>query len=111
LGQPPGYEVAQAKGIGAAVRYGQQRRTEVVSAIVAAQHSMSDSSQKLHQAVIDLVARAQQRWEQPPTPALPEAVVAQARHRRGARRDPAGPEIVRSPAGHPDPAASRPGQR
>jgi uncharacterized protein YaaN involved in tellurite resistance len=70
---------AQAKGIEAAVRYGQQRRIEVVSAIVAAQHSMSDSSQKLNQAVTDLVARAQRPLEQPPAPALPEAVVAQAR--------------------------------
>ena len=70
---------AQAKGIEDAVRYGQQRRAEVVTAIVTAQESMSQSSTKLNAAVVDLVAKARQPLELPAVPELPPAVVAQAR--------------------------------
>lgn len=70
---------AQAKGIEDAVRYGQQARADVVTAIVAAQESMSASSQQLSRNVIDLVTRAQQPLALPATPALPESVLQQAR--------------------------------
>jgi uncharacterized protein YaaN involved in tellurite resistance len=70
---------AQAKGIEEAVRYGQQRRAEVVTAIVTAQESMSESSQRLNKTVVALVANAQKPLELPAAPALPAALVEQAR--------------------------------
>jgi uncharacterized protein YaaN involved in tellurite resistance len=70
---------AQAKGIEDAVRYGQQRRAEVVTAIVAAQESMSSSSQRLNKTVVELVAKAQKPLELPAAPPIPAAVAEQAR--------------------------------
>ncbi|MBB5867938.1 uncharacterized protein YaaN involved in tellurite resistance [Allocatelliglobosispora scoriae] len=69
---------AQAKGIEDAVRYGEQRRAEVVNAIVTAQESMSQSSQRLSRTVVELVSKAQQRMELPAAPALPASVLEQA---------------------------------
>jgi len=70
---------AQAKGIEDAVRYGQQRRAEVVTAIVTAQQSMSESATRLNKTVVELVAKAQQPLELPAPPELPAAVLEQAR--------------------------------
>ena len=70
---------AQAKGIEEAVKYGQQRRAEVVTAIVTAQESMSLSSQRLNRTVVELVAQAQRPLELPAAPAIPAAVAEQAR--------------------------------
>ena len=69
---------AQAKGIEDAVRYGQQRRAEVVTAIVTAQESMSASSQRLNKAVVELVAKAQRPLELPAPPPMPAAVAEHA---------------------------------
>lgn len=69
---------AQAKGIEDAVRYGEQRRAEVVSAIVTAQESMSQSSQRLSRTVVELVAKAQQPLELPAGPAIPASVLEHA---------------------------------
>ncbi|MDI1465843.1 toxic anion resistance protein [Catellatospora sp. KI3] len=69
---------AQAKGIEDAVRFGQQARAEVVSAIVTAQESMSASSQQLSRNVVDLVTRAGKPLELPAAPALPASVLEQA---------------------------------
>ncbi|MBV1855244.1 toxic anion resistance protein [Catellatospora tritici] len=69
---------AQAKGIEEAVRFGQQARAEVVSAIVTAQESMSASSQQLSRNVVDLVTRAGKPLELPAGPALPASVLEQA---------------------------------
>lgn len=66
---------AQAKGIEDAVRYGQQRRAEVVTAIVTAQESMGQSAQRLNRTVVELVTQARKPLELPPAPALPAAVV------------------------------------
>jgi uncharacterized protein YaaN involved in tellurite resistance len=69
---------AQARGLEEAVRYGQQRRAEVVGAIVTANQSMSESSQRLSRTVVDLVTRAQQPVALPAGPPLPAAVLEQA---------------------------------
>jgi uncharacterized protein YaaN involved in tellurite resistance len=70
---------AQAKGIEDAVRYGQERRAEVVTAIVTAQESMSASSQKLNKAVVELVTQARKPLELPAAPAIPAAVLDAAK--------------------------------
>jgi uncharacterized protein YaaN involved in tellurite resistance len=70
---------AQAKGIEDAVTYGQQRRAEVVTAIVTAQESMSASSQRLNKTVVELFAKAQKPLELPAVPTLPPVVAEQAR--------------------------------
>jgi uncharacterized protein YaaN involved in tellurite resistance len=69
----------QARGIEEAVKYGQQRRTEVVTAIVTAQESMSQTAQHLNQTVIELVSRARQPLELPPAPEVPASVLEQSR--------------------------------
>ncbi|WP_034591944.1 toxic anion resistance protein [Hamadaea tsunoensis] len=69
---------AQAKGIEDAVRFGQQARNEVVTAIVTAQESMSASSQQLSRNVVDLVTKARQPLALPPAPQLPASVLEQA---------------------------------
>jgi hypothetical protein len=69
---------AQAKGIEDAVRFGQQARADVVTAIVVAQESMSASYQQLSRNVIDLVTRAQQPIALPAAAALPASVLEQA---------------------------------
>ncbi len=69
---------AQAKGIEEAVRFGQQARAEVVSAIVTAQESMSASSQRLSHSVVELVTKARKPIELPAGPELPESVIENA---------------------------------
>jgi uncharacterized protein YaaN involved in tellurite resistance len=69
---------AQAKGIEDAVRFGEAARSEVVTAIVTAQESMSASTQKLSQSVVDLVTKARKPLELPPAPEIPASVLAQA---------------------------------
>jgi uncharacterized protein YaaN involved in tellurite resistance len=70
---------AQAKGIEEAVKYGERRRAEVVTAIVTARDSMSESTQRLNATVLELVAKAQEPVQLPAAPALPEAIAVQAR--------------------------------
>jgi uncharacterized protein YaaN involved in tellurite resistance len=77
---------AQAQGIEEAVKYGEQRRAEVVTAIVAARDSMSESSQRLNATVLELVAKAQKPLQLPAAPALPESVAV---HARGVAKVPA----------------------
>jgi uncharacterized protein YaaN involved in tellurite resistance len=67
---------AQARGIEEAVRYGQQARAEVVTAIVTAQESLSDSSQRLSKTVVELVTKAKKPLELPPAPQIPASVLA-----------------------------------
>ncbi|MFI2664380.1 toxic anion resistance protein [Micromonospora carbonacea] len=69
---------AQARGIEDAVRHGQQARAEVVGAIVTANRSMSESSQRLSRTVVELVTRAKTPLALPPGPQLPAAVLDQA---------------------------------
>ncbi|SBT55015.1 toxic anion resistance protein [Micromonospora narathiwatensis] len=69
---------AQARGLEEAVRYGQQKRAEVVTAIVTANQSMSESSQRLSRTVVDLVTRAKEPVALPAGPQLPAAVLEQA---------------------------------
>jgi uncharacterized protein YaaN involved in tellurite resistance len=69
---------AQAKGIEEAVRFGQQARAEVVTAIVTAQESMSASAQHLNKSVVELVTRARKPLELPPSPELPASVTEHA---------------------------------
>jgi uncharacterized protein YaaN involved in tellurite resistance len=69
---------AQAKGIEEAVRFGQQARAEVVTAIVTAQESMSASAQQLNKSVVELVTRARKPLELPPAPQLPASVTEHA---------------------------------
>jgi uncharacterized protein YaaN involved in tellurite resistance len=69
---------AQARGIEEAVRYGQQKRAEVVTAIVTANESMSASAQRLSGTVMELVAKAKEPLALPPGPQLPAAVLDQA---------------------------------
>ena len=78
---------AQARGIEEAVRYGQQMRTGVVTAIVTAQESMSTSSQRLSRTVVDLVARAQQPLELPAAPVIPASIIEHAPTRATVRTD------------------------
>ncbi|WP_326558889.1 toxic anion resistance protein [Micromonospora sp. NBC_01796] len=61
---------AQARGIEEAVRYGQEKRAEVASAIVEANESMSASAQRLSRIVVDLVAKARDPLVLPATPDL-----------------------------------------
>jgi hypothetical protein len=56
----------------------QQARTEVVTAIVTAQESMSASSQQLSRSVVDLVTRTQQPLALPAAPVLPACVLEYA---------------------------------
>ena len=70
---------APAKGIEDAVRYGQQARAVVVTAIVTAQESMSASSQHLSRTVVELVAKTRTPLALPEAPALSQSVTAQAR--------------------------------
>ena len=68
----------QARGIEEAVRYGQAKRTEVVTAIVVANDSLSHSAQRLSRTVVELVAKAKEPVALPAAPDLPAAVLAQA---------------------------------
>ncbi|GAA1844355.1 toxic anion resistance protein [Asanoa iriomotensis] len=69
---------AQARGIEEAVRYGQAKRAEVVTAIVTANESMSQSAQQLSRTVVELVARAKEPVALPAGPQLPAAILQQA---------------------------------
>ncbi len=69
---------AQARGIEEAVRYGQRKRAEVVGAIVTANQSMSESSERLSRTVVDLITRAKDPVALPGGPQLPAAVLEQA---------------------------------
>jgi uncharacterized protein YaaN involved in tellurite resistance len=68
----------QARGIEEAVKFGQQARAEVVTAIVTAQESMSATSQRLSATVVELVAKARQPLALPPAPELPASVLENA---------------------------------
>ncbi|MEV6814970.1 toxic anion resistance protein [Micromonospora sp. NPDC051296] len=69
---------AQARGIEEAVRYGQQKRAEVVTAIVSANQSMTQSANRLSQTVVELVTRAKEPLALPAGPQLPASVLEQA---------------------------------
>lgn len=69
---------AQARGIEEAVRYGRQKRAEVVTAIATAGESMSQSSQRLSRTVTELVARAKEPVALPTGPQLPASLLEQA---------------------------------
>ncbi|MFF5171514.1 toxic anion resistance protein [Micromonospora sp. NPDC000089] len=69
---------AQARGIEDAVRYGQQARAEVVGAIVTANRSMSESSERLSRTVVELVTRAKAPLALPAGPQLPASILDQA---------------------------------
>jgi uncharacterized protein YaaN involved in tellurite resistance len=68
----------QARGIEEAVKFGQQARAEVVTAIVTAQESMSATSQRLSKTVFELVAKAREPLALPPGPELPASVLDHA---------------------------------
>ena len=68
----------QAKGIEEAVRFGQQARAEVVTAIVTAQESMSATSQRLSNTVVELVTKARDPIALPAGPQLPAAIMDHA---------------------------------
>ncbi|GIF76470.1 hypothetical protein [Asanoa siamensis] len=70
---------AQARGVEEAVRYGQAARAEVVTAIVTANESMSQSAAQLSRTVVELVARAKEPVALPAGPELPAAILQQAR--------------------------------
>ncbi|WP_432971219.1 toxic anion resistance protein [Dactylosporangium sp. CA-233914] len=69
---------AQARGIEDAVKFGQQKRAEVVTAIVTANESMSQTSQRLSKTVVELVSRAKEPLALPAGPQLPASVLEQA---------------------------------
>lgn len=70
---------AQARGIEDAVRYGQAKRAEVVTAIVTANESMSQSAQQLSRTVVELVAKAKEApLALPAGPEIPVSVLEQA---------------------------------
>lgn len=69
---------AQATGIEEALRYGEQARGEVVSAIVSAQGSIAQTQQRLSQTVVELVGRAEKPMALPAAPDLPEVVLEMA---------------------------------
>lgn len=68
----------QAESMIEAVKYGHQAREEVVAAIITAQHSISQSSDKLAGTVVELVTKAEQPLDLPAMPELPDAVAAQS---------------------------------
>ncbi|MFY1636023.1 toxic anion resistance protein [Solwaraspora sp. WMMB335] len=68
---------AQARGIEEAVKYGQQKRAEVVTAIVTANESMSQTSQRLSKTVVELISRAKAPLALPAGPQLPASILDQ----------------------------------
>jgi len=68
----------QAEGMIEALKYGTQARQEVVNALIAAQHSITQSSDRLATTVVQLVGRAEEPLEMPAMPSLPAAVLTQA---------------------------------
>lgn len=68
----------QAESMIEAVKYGHQAREEVVAAIITAQQSISQSSDKLAGTVVELVTKAERPLDLPAMPELPESVSAQS---------------------------------
>lgn len=67
----------QATGLEDAVRYGESARQEVVAATLVAQSSIARTSADLDKTAAELVVKSANKVELPPTPHLPEAVMAQ----------------------------------
>ncbi len=68
----------QADAMIEAVEYGHQARQEVVDALLTAQASIAQSSERLSGTVVELMKAADKpELELPAVPALPEAVAAQ----------------------------------
>ncbi len=68
----------QAESIIDAVKFGHQARQDVVNAIITAQHSMTDSSEKMTSTVVQLVTQAEEPLALPGMPELPDVVLQQA---------------------------------
>ncbi|WOQ17956.1 toxic anion resistance protein [Raineyella sp. W15-4] len=68
----------QAESMIDAVKYGHQARQDVVNALIAAQHSISQSSDKLAGTVAELVTKAEEPLALPAIPQLPDAVLEQS---------------------------------
>lgn len=68
----------QADAMISAITYGRKAREEVVGALLAAQASISASTDKLSNTVAELVGKAEQPLELPAVPDLPAEVVALA---------------------------------
>lgn len=68
----------QADSMIQALEYGRGARQEVVNALLTAQHSITQSSDKLSQAVVELTRRADHPVELPAPPRLPEAISVHA---------------------------------
>lgn len=68
----------QADSMIKALEYGRGARQEVVDALLTAQASISQSSQKLSTAVVELARRADDPLELPAMPVIPAAITAQA---------------------------------
>jgi len=68
----------QAESMIQALEYGRGARQEVVDALLTAQASISQSSNKLSNAVVELTKRADDPLELPAIPDIPAAITAQA---------------------------------
>ena len=68
----------QAESMIKALEYGRGARQEVVDALLTAQASISQSSSKLSNAVVELTKRADDPLELPAIPDIPAAITAQA---------------------------------
>ena len=68
----------QAESMIQALDYGRGARQEVVDALLTAQTSISQSSSKLSNAVVELTKRADDPLELPAIPDIPAAITAQA---------------------------------
>lgn len=68
----------QAESMIQALEYGRGARQEVVDALLTAQASISQSSSKLSNAVVELTKRADDPLELPAIPDIPAAITAQA---------------------------------
>lgn len=68
----------QAESMIQALEYGRGARQEVVDALLTAQTSISQSSSKLSNAVVELTKRADDPLELPAIPDIPAAITAQA---------------------------------
>ena len=68
-----------------ALEYGRGARQEVVDALLTAQASITQSSDKLSTAVVELAKRADEPLELPGMPHIPEAITANANQVAGTR--------------------------
>lgn len=68
----------QAESMIQALEYGRGARQEVVDALLTAQASITQSSDKLSTAVVELAKRADEPLELPGMPHIPEAITANA---------------------------------